>query len=188
MSQLNLVLAVLGGLTLVLSLSVDYVRGRLWPLSEPLLATLTGIAVGPAGLGWLGIAGWGDSHVILEEVARVIVALAVLGAALRLPAHYFARQWRAMAVALGPVMAGAAIISGLCAWGILGLPFWEGALIGAILSPTDPVTAGAIVAGPLAAETLPARLRRLLSAEFGRQRRHRLSDRVPADPDADPSP
>ncbi len=59
MSELNLVLAVLGGVTLVLSLSVDYVRGRLLPLSEPLLATLAGVAAGPVGLGWIALDHWG---------------------------------------------------------------------------------------------------------------------------------
>ncbi len=90
-----------------------------------------------------------------------------MGAALRLPPAYFRRQWRAMAVALGPVMMVGAVVAGIAGWKILGVPFWQGALIGAILTPTDPVVAGAIVAGPLAGETLPTRLRRLISGESG---------------------
>ncbi|HET6399704.1 MAG TPA: cation:proton antiporter, partial [Candidatus Thermoplasmatota archaeon] len=50
---------------------------------------------------------------------------------------------------------------------VLGLHPVVAFLVGAILTPTDPIVASSIVQGPLAKKALPARLRHLLSAESG---------------------
>jgi len=50
---------------------------------------------------------------------------------------------------------------------ILGLPVVVGLLIGAILAPTDPVVASAIVTGRFAQDHLPDRVRSTLSLESG---------------------
>ena len=59
------------------------------------------------------------------------------------------------------------IVSGLLVYLILGLPFWMAVLIGAIVTPTDPVVASSIVAGGVAERNLPAALRHAISAESG---------------------
>jgi sodium/hydrogen antiporter len=50
---------------------------------------------------------------------------------------------------------------------VLGLPFWMAALIGAIITPTDPIAASPIVTGPVAEKNLPERIRDVLSFESG---------------------
>ena|SRR5688572_29367250 len=59
------------------------------------------------------------------------------------------------------------IVSGLLVYLILGLPFWVAVLIGAIITPTDPVVASSIVAGGVAERNLPSSLRCAISAESG---------------------
>jgi NhaP-type Na+/H+ or K+/H+ antiporter len=46
---------------------------------------------------------------------------------------------------------------------ILGLPAWLVALIGALVTATDPVAASAIVTGSVAEENIPERLRHAVS-------------------------
>jgi sodium/hydrogen antiporter len=58
-------------------------------------------------------------------------------------------------------------ISGALAYFLLGLPFWIAMVIGAIVTPTDPILASSIVTGDFAEEILPERLRHMLSAESG---------------------
>lgn len=86
---------------------------------------------------------------------------------MRIPKTYFTDQLKAMGTLLIPgqlVMCG---VSGLLAYWLLGLPFWVGILIGAIVTPTDPVLASTIVSGETAKENIPGRLRHVISAESG---------------------
>ena len=166
MSPLNLALFVIGGLTLLLSLTAGFVEKKAY-LSQPFLATLLGVLVGPAGLGLLDLADWGDPRGILEAVARLTVAVAVMASALRLPSPYFRPNARALTLVLSVGMLGMWLISGLLAYALLGLPFWVATLLGAVVTPTDPVLAGTIVTGGLAEKKVPARLRNFITAEAG---------------------
>lgn len=91
MSQLNLALAAVGGLLLVLG-PVAGLIGRHTFLSEPLVALLFGVLLGPGLLGLLDLASWGNREIILEEAARLTSAIAVLGVTLRLPEGYPLRR------------------------------------------------------------------------------------------------
>ena len=166
MSELNLALFFIGGLTLLLSLFAGYVTKEAY-FSQPLLATLLGVAVGPAGLGVLDLADWGDPQGILEPVARLTVAVAVMASALRLPDPYFRPNARAVTLVLSLGMLGMWLVSGLLVYALLGLPFWVAMLVGAVVTPTDPVLSGTIVTGKLAEEEVPARLRNFVTAEAG---------------------
>lgn len=59
------------------------------------------------------------------------------------------------------------LVSGLLTYLILGVPFLVAMLIGAIVTPTDPVVSSSILTGDAAEGNLPARLRHLISAESG---------------------
>ncbi|WP_121742718.1 cation:proton antiporter domain-containing protein [Natronorubrum halophilum] len=167
MGPLDVALALLGGLLLVLNLSSSLLTERVPILSQPFIATAFGVAVGPAGLGLLTLSTWGDPIVILEHVARVTVGFAVVGIALRIPLGYVRDRAGTLAVVLGPGMlamwgASAAIVALF-----LDVRIWTALLIGAIVTPTDPVIANTIVTGSFAEERIPERIRRVLSAEAG---------------------
>ena len=65
------------------------------------------------------------------------------------------------------VMLGMWLVSSLLAGWLLGLSLWAALLLGAVVTPTDPVVASSIVTGKFAKEHLPLRLRDTLSAESG---------------------
>jgi sodium/hydrogen antiporter len=136
-------------------------------LSGPMLALAVGVLLGPALFGVLDPARWGRQEIILEQAARLTLAVALMGIALRLPAGYPLSRWRSMAVMLGLVMPLMWLSSGLLTYLILGLPFWVALLVGAVITPTDPVLASTIVQGETAENNIPARLRNLLSGESG---------------------
>ncbi len=113
----------------------------------------------------IDLAHWGKPEGILEQGARLAIAIQVMGVALRLPKAYPLQHWRILAVMLGLVMPLMWLISGLLMYLILGLPFWQAMLLGAVITPTDPVVSTSVVTGKIAEQNLPERIRNLISAE-----------------------
>ncbi len=163
--ELNLALVLVGAVVLVLGLFSNLIK-RIY-LSEPLVATVVGIVLSPTVLGIISIGEWGSPEDILEQSARLTLAIGLMGVALRLPAD-FARQYlRPLVVLLGIIMAATWLTSGLLTYTILGFPFWIAMLLGATLTPTDPVLASTILTGTIAERILPVTLREVISAESG---------------------
>ncbi len=165
MTEINLAIALVGGLVLALGLVSDWLKQH--GISDVLVALLLGIAVGPVGLGLLDPMAWGNGPLVLEEAARLTIGVGLMGAALRLPGGYFEATWRSHAVLLLGAMAGMWLVGSLLVWWILGLPVWTALLIGAIVTPTDPVVASSIVTGTVAERNLPGRIPCLMTAEAG---------------------
>ncbi|MDP9457338.1 MAG: sodium:proton exchanger [Actinobacteria bacterium] len=165
MSTFNIALLTVGGVVLLVGLFSEPLKRSI--LSVPLVCLSAGVLLGPAALGVLDPADWGDRATILEQAARLTIAVSLMGIALRLPSGYPLRRWRSLAVLLGPVMVLMWLASGLLAFFVLGVSFWAAMLIGAVVTPTDPVVSSTIVQGDLAEKNLPARMRHLLSGESG---------------------
>jgi len=163
--ELNTVLVVLGGSLLVMGLLSRLLK-RLF-LSTVLLAVLLGIGLGPSGLGVIDPTAVGDERRLMEQVARVTLAIALMGTGLQITRADLRENVRSWVSLLTGGMVGMWVLSGLGAWLLLDLPFWSGFLLGAILTPTDPVVATALVTGPLAEGNLPRWLRRTLQIESG---------------------
>lgn len=166
----DLDLALLLGGAAVLGIAAFHRRiTRTRGLSGPLLAMLLGVAVGPAGLGWLRPADWGEPADWMGPVALLTLAIGLTGVALRLPRETVLGRPHLVTVGtlLGPGMLAMWAASTACAWLLLGRGGWEAALIGAAVVPTDPVLASAIVSGDFATKRLPGRLRHALSTESG---------------------
>ena len=65
-----------------------------------------------------------------------------------LPKAYLYKQKRSLITLLGPVMTIAWFICSLLVWGLIpGLTFLESLVIGACVTPTDPVLANSICKG-----------------------------------------
>ena len=155
-------------LLLLLGATSGLVNSELW-MSEPLVCAIVGVLLGPVLFGFIQIEPGHDptACAVFREASRLTLAIAVLASAMRLPRGWLHRHWRSLSVALGPGMllmwaAGAAIT-----WFWLGLPAMICVLLGAILSPTDPVLSAPIVSGPLARRTVPDDLRHGINAESG---------------------
>jgi NhaP-type Na+/H+ or K+/H+ antiporter len=167
MSALNVALALAAGTVLALGLVSGYIKNRLW-LSEALVATLLGIAIGPAMLDFATLELEAERQsAFLREAARVTLAISVMGAALRLPSAYEAQHWRELLVILGLGMPLMWLASSAVTFLVLGLPVLYACLVGAALAPTDPVLSDSIVTGKVADQAIPSRMRDALSAESG---------------------
>ncbi len=163
MDPLPLVYAAIGTLSVLLALFSD--RFRELPLSEPLLALLLGVALGPYALDLLTLSAETRDTLLLEGT-RVLLAASVMTAALRFPVTSLRGLVAPLALLLCVVMPVAAAVTGAAAL-LLGLPLALAALVGACLCPTDPVLAASVVTGKPAQRDLSERLRRLLTGESG---------------------
>lgn len=163
MDRWYLVCAVTGLVGAALALVSRSVRRM--PVSEPLIALALGVVLGPQLLGLLEISDELRDPLLLEG-ARLLLAGSVMAAALRFPVTELASLTRPLLLLLLVVMPLAALAAGTAAL-LLGLPLALAVVLGACLSPTDPVLASAAVTGEPAERDLPGRVRKLLTVESG---------------------
>lgn len=97
----------------------QFIRNRLH-LSEPPVALIIGIILGPRGLallnpnscsghgcnddigpGLLNVAGWEWGDDVVQEATRVILGIQVFAIGVELPKFYASRHWKSVAMMLG---------------------------------------------------------------------------------------
>ncbi len=162
---LDILLVAVGALgVLVAALSA---RMRRLPVSEPLLALLLGVLIGPEVLGALPLEPITADHSTVHEATRILLAVSVTGVALRYPFRAARARWRPVSLLLLVAMPAMALISSGLAAAILGLTAGAAVLLGTAICPTDPVLASSVVTGKPAEQDLPARDREVLSLESG---------------------
>lgn len=154
-----------GVAVLALGLSSRLVKRH--SLSPVVLALGTGVVVGPHALDVIDPTAVVGRDALLEQLARVALAVAVVGIALRTRPSDLRASWRRIAVLLGVVMPAMWAVSSLGAGLLLGLPLALALLLGAALTPTDPGAASALVTGVLPNRQLPRRVRMTLQVEAG---------------------
>ena len=85
MSEFDAILAVGASTVLLLGVVSGYIRNRLW-ISEPASRLAVGVGLSPLEFELLGVAPGSDQYLTLvQQVARVTLAISVMGAALRRP-------------------------------------------------------------------------------------------------------
>ncbi|MDY6999123.1 MAG: cation:proton antiporter [Actinomycetota bacterium] len=165
MNLVNVALVVGAGAVVVLVLFSE--RLSSWSLPAPLLAVVIGAAIGPHALDAIPfdrLAEYRDP--LLTEGSRIALGVGLVGVALRLPHGYWQANWRWIAGIIGAGMA----VMWLTAAGLLvavGLPLTIALLVGAMLTPTDPITTTPVVTGTNAEKYVPDRVRFNLSGESG---------------------
>jgi NhaP-type Na+/H+ or K+/H+ antiporter len=102
---------------------------------------------------------------ILQEVTRVIVGIQCFAVGIELPKLWFKRHWKSVLYFLGPIMTFSWAITAFFAYFIFRCNAPAAMIIGACLSPTDPILAASIVSESRFSNRVPARLKHLLSAE-----------------------
>ena len=154
-------LLIVGIVLLTMALSSGF-RHRL-PISTAAIYLALGVALGPAGLGWIRIDVMAESW-WLERATElaVVVSLFVGGLKLRLP--FRAPQWAAAVRLAGPLMVTTIVGVALFGHFVLGFSGAQALLIGAVLAPTDPVLAGSVSVHAAADKN---RMRYGLSGEAG---------------------
>lgn len=137
-SNFDLWCVIIGGLFISMAL-VTSVLKRL-PLTTSILYMLAGMALGPLGFNLLNLNAVNQAHALerITEVA-VLVSLFTSGLKLRLPLND--PLWKLpLRLAFGSMILTVGLIAAIGVYG-LGLSLGASVLLGAILSPTDPVLA-----------------------------------------------
>lgn len=163
--ELDIALVVLGGALLVIGLVSNALK-RVW-LSPPLAALVLGVLLGPEVLNVFIPTEVGDSPKLLEEIARIALSVSLVATGLQITRGDLRTNLRRTSMLIAVAMAGMWALTSVGAYLILDVEWWIALLIGAVLTPTDPVVASSIVEGPLAGENLPRWLCRTLQMESG---------------------
>ena len=130
-------------------------------LTAPLVFVAAGVILGPAGLGIVEFALDEHTVLLLGEIALAIV-LFTDAASTNLSAL---RQNEALPLRLLGIGMPLTIALGTAIAALLltDLTFWEAAIVGTVLAPTDAALGQAVVSNP----RVPARLRQALNVEAG---------------------
>ena len=129
-------------------------------LSTAVLFLVAGFVLGPGAAGVLDVTA---DDPIVTGLAELALFSVLYTDGMRVAPRDLRRAWRLPGRALVLGMPLTFLVTALLAWGVAGLPWTESMLLGAVLAPTDPVFASAIVGRT----EVPARLRSLLNVESG---------------------
>ena len=141
MVDLNLRLLACGVLLVATAMGAPWLR-RL-PVSTAMLYLAIGVAVGPLGLGWLDIdvvrdAAW------LENLTEVAVLISLFITGLKIDSRVSRAKWRVALRLASLTMVLSIACFTLLGFYLLGMPWGLAMLLGAVLTPTDPVLASDI--------------------------------------------
>lgn len=129
-------------------------------LSTAVVFLVVGFALGPDTLGMLEVRADSEIVAVLSELALFAV---LFTDGMRVGWADLRSAWRLPGRALGWGLPLTLLVTALGAHYLVGLPWAESLLVGAVLAPTDPVFASALVGN----DKVPARLRQLLNVESG---------------------
>jgi sodium/hydrogen antiporter len=129
-------------------------------LSTAVVFLVVGFALGPDTLGVLEVRADSEIVAVLSELALFAV---LFTDGMRVGWADLRSAWRLPGRALGWGLPLTLLVTALAAHYLVGLPWAESLLVGAVLAPTDPVFASALVGN----DKVPARLRHLLNVESG---------------------
>lgn len=162
--MLDLVLLASGAVAVVVAALLRHLQQ--WSVTPPFLGLLAGVLLGPQVLDVVSLPP-GEDVAVLKTAARLLLAVALMAIALRYPVAAVRARGRQLAVLLLVVLPFMAVVLTAGGRWLLGLPLGLAAVLGAALSPTDPVLASGIVTGEPAEEDIPDRDRQELSLESG---------------------
>jgi NhaP-type Na+/H+ or K+/H+ antiporter len=154
----------LSGFLIVYALFSQFIKNNLH-LSEPPLAVLFGILLGPYALNIITPRLWGLNDGFIKEITRVIVGIQCFAVGIELPKLYFARHWKSILFLLGPIMSVSWAITAFFASLVFQTGIPAALIIGACLAPTDPLLAASVLSRSRFSDRIPRRLRHLLAAE-----------------------
>jgi len=127
-----------GGLLLARGLMASLLKHL--PVTPAMVYLLVGLLVGPTVLNLFHFNPLKESAV-LETLTEVVVLISLFSAGVKMPAPISFARWRAPVLLATVSMAASVGLIAAFGWYLLELPLGAGILLGAILSPTDPVLA-----------------------------------------------
>ncbi|KAF9916604.1 hypothetical protein BX616_003351 [Lobosporangium transversale] len=159
--------ALLGCFIIFFGLVSLFVKEKLF-ISEAFVSTAFGIIIGPYAIGIFDPVGWKGYDTVTLEFTRIVIAVQVMAAGVSLPRSYIVKERLSLFIIIVPLMFLMWGTSALIIWGLIpNLDFVQAMIIGACVTPTDPVLSNSVVKGRFAEKHVPPRIRYLLSAESG---------------------
>jgi sodium/hydrogen antiporter len=151
------VLVLVFGAALLLAVLSSSVAARS-PLSTSLVFLLSGLAAGPLGLDLVAV-----DAITVERAAEVALFAVLFTDGQHAPRRILARHWQVSGrtLLLGLPLTFA-VVTALAHW-LVGLDWTPALVVGAVLAPTDPVFASALVGR----DDVPGRVRHVLNIESG---------------------
>lgn len=152
-------LIVLSGLVVIKIESIN--------LTEPVVAILAGILIGPYVLNVIDMKTWEHPEHFMEVASKLTISMALMASAYRISDKYpfkFAKTQSFILLLIMPLMW---LLSGLLAYLVFDFPWGLALLLGAVITPTDPVVSSTIVSSKFANKLLPPRIRHSISFESG---------------------
>jgi len=128
--------------------------------SVPAAFITVGVIVGGGGLGWMS---WQPQDPPVEHLARYALLAVLFTDGMRIGWRELRQAWALPGRALLLGLPATLLLLALAARFLTGLDWLHALLLAAVLTPTDPVFAAAIVSR----DEVPASLRRLLNVESG---------------------
>lgn len=138
-----------------------------------MISLLAGVAFSPHAANFirpLDYAGGSQENlgVITLYFSRLVLGVQLVLAGVQLPSKYLRKEWRSLALLLGPGMTAMWLCSSLIIWGLVpNLSFLHALAVGACVTPTDPVLSNSIVKGKFADKNIPKDLQKIIIAESG---------------------
>lgn len=99
---------------------------------------------------------------------RLVLGVQLVLAGVQLPSKYLKKEWKSLALLLGPGMVAMWICTSLLVYAFVPhISFVQALAVGACVTPTDPVLSNSIVKGKFADKNIPKELQKIIIAESG---------------------
>ena len=100
--------------------------------------------------------------------SRLVLGVQLVLAGVQLPSKYLKKEWKSLALLLGPGMTVMWLASSLLVFAFVPhIKFVHALAVGACVTPTDPVLSNSIVKGRFAEKNIPKELQKIIVAESG---------------------
>jgi NhaP-type Na+/H+ or K+/H+ antiporter len=168
----NVVCATLGGFIGTFGL-VSYLLKEKFYLSEALISTLAGVALGPRAANFIRPFEYAlNDEINLETItlyfSRLVLGVQLVLAGVQLPSKYLWTERKSLSILLGPGMCIMWLVTSLLVWGLVpNITILMALSVGACVTPTDPVLSNSIVKGKFADKNIPPPLQKIIIAESG---------------------
>ncbi|RKP20740.1 hypothetical protein ROZALSC1DRAFT_12335, partial [Rozella allomycis CSF55] len=158
-------ICLIGALIVFYGLVSLFVKEKMY-LTESLIATIIGIICGPSVLGLINLEHWFDTKE-KSKFQRVLIAIQVMAVAVSLPRSYIISHKRSFLMFLLPIMLVMWVVSSIIVKLALSFSWTHSFIVGACVTPTDPILAHSVIKGKFANKYIPHHLRNIISAESG---------------------
>ncbi len=137
-----------------------------------MISLVAGIIFSPHATNFVKPLEYTGSQANLDSVtlyfSRLVLGVQLVLAGVQLPSRYLQKEWKPLALLLGPIMTTMWLVSSLLIWAMVpDLSFLHALAVGACVTPTDPVLSNSIVKGKFADQNVPKDLQKIIVAESG---------------------